>query len=72
MQNGHYFDQPDDTCYAGSINLHKGKKWWYWFVSPAEKPVKLPAGERPDSLSGKRVEMGAERRKKRSVLGNYY
>ncbi len=35
------------------VNLHRGKKYCYWFIQPATKPVKLLIGEVPDELKGK-------------------
>ncbi len=32
------------------INVHYGRKWNYWFIEPAEKPLKLAKNELPSIL----------------------
>ena len=38
------------------VNLHEGKKWAYWFIQPAEKPLRLPLGEIPAFFQGRKLD----------------
>lgn len=37
------------------VNYHEGRKWGYWWIEPVTKPTRLPIGEIPAALKGKKL-----------------
>jgi len=38
-------------CDCRQLNVHKGRKFTYWFLEPNEKPFKTPNGIIPEELN---------------------
>jgi hypothetical protein len=44
-----------DECDCRQVNVHRGRKFLYWFIEPYKKPFKTNIGEIPFLLCGKNI-----------------